>query len=252
MFLLPLAQARQAVTGEWRSFYHLRLLWKIVRLRCLACAGLALMYCAFALPLNILKTGPIFWPTGRPGLEQLTNVQAIKALDGYFFWCALVMLPAFVILRLVATRIYASAIITLVQTGQIVPAALAANEREILERLALLEPQPQPARHRFVRLLAWAGTRLGRIISGAALFFIWFGFVAQIYIAEFFNSHGGRGWLNQPLAQLPWFHYVPARLKNPAGEVIGAILVFLVMLLIAQVRRAFLNRPAPGAQQDLD
>jgi hypothetical protein len=239
MFALPLAQARQAVTGHWRSFYDVRLIWKIVRIRWLACAGLASLYCAFALPLNVLKTGPIFWASGKPMLEHLSDTQVLKSLDSYFFWCALVMLPAFVILRLVAMRIYASGILRLLQIGQIQASALADNEREVLERLTLLEAQPPPERHRFVRLLAWAGTRLGRTISGAALFFIWLGFVAQIYIAEFFNTHGGRGWLNQPLVQLPWFHYVPAHLKNPAGEVAGALLFLLVVTLVASVRRAF-------------
>ena len=237
MFYLPMAQARQAATGEWRSFYQLRLIWAIIRSRYLACVGLALLYCAFALPLNILKTGPIFWSTGKPAFEQLTNTQVLKALDGYFFWCALIMLPAYVILRLVAARIYASGILALLGTGAIEPSALAENERKILERLGLAAAKPGPVRHRFVRLIAWAGTRLGRIITGAMLFFIWFGFVAQIYIAEFFNNHGGRGWLNQPLVQLPWFHYVPARLKNPMGEVVGTILIFLVFLLIASVLR---------------
>src|SRR5262249_35650377 len=37
MFYVPLAQARQAATGEWRSFFQFRLLWSIVRARALAC-----------------------------------------------------------------------------------------------------------------------------------------------------------------------------------------------------------------------
>jgi len=105
--------------------------------------------------------------------------------------------------------------------------------------VALLEGRPRPQRHLCVRLIAWTGTRLGRLVSAGALVLIWFSFVAQIYIAEFLMNHRGIGWLNQPLVQLPWFHYLPAHLKNPAGEVFGALLVFLALLLIATTLRRF-------------
>jgi len=239
MFYVPLAQARQAATGDWRSFYQFRLVWRIVRLRWLSCVGLALLYSSFALPLNILKTAPMFWPKGKPTLETLPTAEALKHLDGYFFWCALVVLPAYVILRLLAARIYASGILSLVQTGNLEPASLAQNEREALERLELIEVRPQPQRHLFVRLIAWTGTRLGRLVSAGALVLIWFSFVAQIYIAEFLMNHRAIGWLNQPLVQLPWFRYLPAGLKNPAGEVFGALLVFLALLLMATTLRRF-------------
>src|SRR5262249_21154607 len=117
-----------------------------------------------------------------------------------------------------------------------------------LERLGLLQSKAVPERSRLVRLIAWTGTRVGRTVSGILLFFVWFSFVAQIYINEFFDYHGAMGWLNQPLVQLPWFHYVPARLKNPGGEILFAIFLFLLFWLIASVSRAFSGRPgdSPG------
>jgi hypothetical protein len=58
---------------------------------------------------------------------------------------------------------------------------------------------------------------MGRATTGVALFLVWFSFAAQIYISEFFlKSPMGRGWLNQPLVQLPWFNYIPAQLKQDA------------------------------------
>jgi succinate dehydrogenase hydrophobic anchor subunit len=89
-----------------------------------------------------------------------------------------------------------------------------------------------------VRLAAWTGTRVGRAVSGIALAFIWFGFVAQIYISEFLNYHGALGWLNQPLVQLPWFHYLPTRLKNPFEELFLSILAVLLIVLAARIIRA--------------
>lgn len=235
MFYVPLAQARQAVTGDWRAFFEFRLVWNLARLRWVSCVGLALLYSLLALPLNILKTSPMFWMQKHPELVYVSDALLLKMLNDYFFWCALLMLPAYVLLRVLAARVYASAIMASVQSGNIQPAALAVYERETLDRLGLLETRPSRERHVFVRFLAWTGTRVGRVLGGAALFFTWFGFVAQIYIAEFFNYHGGLGWLNQPLVQLPWFHYLPSRLKTPLGEVFFVLLAWFVALLIWSV-----------------
>ena len=232
MFYVPLAQARQASTGQWRCFFQYRLIWTIVRQRWLACVGLAFLFSIFALPLNILKTIPIFLPQMNPGLASLSGPQLIKHLNDYYFWCALALLPAYVGLRLVAGRIYASGILVLVQTGKVDPLALAENERATLDRLGLLEKRPQRERHALVRFVAWTGTRVGRIVGGAALALLWFTFAAQIYVTQFLNYHGALGWLNQPLIQLPWFHYLPAHLKNPLEEVFSALFVVIVALAI--------------------
>jgi len=157
----------------------------------------------------------------------------------YFFRCGLVLLPAYVALRVLAGRIYASGILSLVQTGKVQPSTLTERERAVLERLDLLTVRPQPERHYLVRFLAWTGTRLGRTVGRVALAVIWFGFVAQIYISEFLNYHGALGWLNQPLVQMPWFHYLPVRMKNPFNEVFAGLAIALLALLIRRAFRAF-------------
>ncbi len=242
MFYVPLAQARQAVTGEWRSFYEFRLVWNIARLRWLSCVGLAMLYVVFAIPLTVMKTGPMFGFQSHPELSAVTDMQLLKYLNDYFFRCALIVLPAYVALRLIAARIYASGILSLVQMGNIPSSLLAQNERDILERLDLLTVRQQPERHYLVRFIAWTGTRLGRTVGGFALALIWFGFVAQIYIGEFLNYHGARGWLNQPLVQLPWFHYLPARMKNPFEEAFAGLVIAVLALLIRRGYRAFQAR----------
>ena len=237
MFYVPLAQARQGVTGEWRSFYRFRLIWQIVRLRWLSCVLLAVLYFVLAIPLTVLKTSPMFWMQNHPEMASAPDAQLIKSLNGFFFWCGLVLFPGYVALRVYAARIYASGILYLVQTGKVPSSMLEESERCILQRLDLLTVRAQPERHFLVRFITWTGTRLGRIVGGVALTLIWFGFVAQIYIAEFFNYHGAFAWLNQPLVQLPWFHYLPARLKNPFEEIFtGALAVFLILLVSGTVR----------------
>jgi len=230
------------VTGEWRSFFQFRLVWKIVRVRWISNVALALLYSLLALPLNVLKTSPAFQPQNNGALANLTDIQVLKHLDSYFFFCAIVMLPAYVILRLLAARIYASGILALLQTAKIQPAELAPLEFETMQRLNLLEARPNQARHFFIRFITWTGTRVGRMASTFALGLIWFTFVAQIYVTEFLQYHRGLGWMNQPLVQLPWFHYVPARLKSPWSGIAFAVLVWLLASAMARATQAFRSR----------
>lgn len=209
MFYVPLAQARQAVSGEWRSFYSFRVVWTILRERWLSCVGLAGLYSALSLPLTVLKTVPMFLPQKYPFLEGLSEPEALKYLNAYFFWCALAVFPSYALLRVLAARIYASGLLASVRSGRLSPNSLSACERSFLERLDLLRVRPQPARHPFVRGMQWTGTHLGSLTARVVIVGIWFSLVAQIYISEFLSYHGAWGWLNQPLVQLPWFHYLP-------------------------------------------
>jgi hypothetical protein len=239
MFYVPLAQARQAVTGEWRSFYQFRLIWKLARNRWMHCVVLAVLYALLSIPLSALKTSPMFWKHTSPDLGLLTSAQIIASLKGYFFWCSLVMLPAFAIIHLAAARMYASGLLSLVQNGKVAESELAGSERAVLNRLGLLAIRRQPERHVFVKFIAWTGTRLGRAVGAVILVLVWFSFVAQIYISQFLNYHSGVGWMNQPLVQLPWFEYMPSSVRNPAGGIFSALLVLLVAFLIRSVIHGF-------------
>src|SRR5262249_9974520 len=152
------AQARQAVSGNWRGFYQFRIVWSIVRLRWVACTGLALLYAMLAIPLNVLKTFPMFFLHNHPEMADLSDAGLLNVLNGYFFWCGLPMFIGFVLLRFVAARIYASGLVSLVQAGRLSATALSTFEHEALAGLGLLEPKPGPVRSRFVRFVAWTGT----------------------------------------------------------------------------------------------
>lgn len=242
MFYVPLAQARQAVTGHWRGFFDFRFIWQLARANRLACVGLAVLYCALAAPLNILKATPTFWPQMNPALADLTPARALAALNHYYFWCALWMFPAYVALRLVAARVYARAILRGVQAGEILVPQLHPFERDVLGGLGLLELRSKPQRSRFIRFVTWSTTRVGRIVAATVMVFLMFAFVAENYISEFVCYHGARGWLNQPLVQLPWFHYLPAGLKNPWDDLFVLVLFWLLALLAGSIGRAFWRR----------
>ena len=239
MLYVPLGQARQAVTGDWRAFFQFRLLRRIARENRFSCVALALVYCALAIPLNVLKSTPMFWPQMNVALADLSPAQAVHALDRYYFWCALWVIPAYVIGRLIAGRIYASGVLSGVNSGTISVDELSREERDTLLRLGLTELQPRSRRAAWLRFLAWSTTRVGRVVASLVLILLWFVFVAQIYISEFISYHGAVGWLNQPLVQLPWFHYVPASLKNPVEYVFALVFIGLVALLISSIRRTF-------------
>jgi hypothetical protein len=235
MFYVPLAQARQAVTGRWRTFYDFRLVWTLVRQRWLSSAGLALLYALFAIPLNVMKTAPAFWSQSFPESKVLTPAEITGALGYYYLWCGVLVLPLFILLRVLAAKIYAAGILHGVRQGRIVPARLAENERLALERLDLAHARPRPQSHLLLRAAAWAATRAGRVVSGFALVALWFAFVAQNFIVEFLNYHTALGFVNQPLVLAPWFKYVPASLSNPAGEFAGLALVVLLALLARSI-----------------
>lgn len=214
MFYVPMAQARQAVTGNWRSFYQFRLVWSLIRRRWLACLGLASLFSALSVPVMILKTIPGFLPQINPSLLDLSPTEALKFINSYFFWSTVLVFPAFVVVRLASAHLYASALLAAYQRGAVPEEALAEVEWDTLHRLDLLHVRITPVPSALIRALAWTGSKAARFAVGIALALVWFTFVAQIYISEFLTYHRARGWLNQPLVQLPWFNYAPQELRE--------------------------------------
>ena len=217
MFYVPLAQARQAVTGEWTSFYDFRLIGRLIVRRWPACLGLAVMYSLASVPVQVLRVLPEFFPQfaeqSPAYVATLPAATITDDLNSYFFWSAAYLFPAYVILRIVAARIYATGLLGAVEAGIILPVALAERERAVLGRLNLLQARPGPPRHRLIQLAAKGARRL--LAAGAllAMLLIWFSFGAQIYIAQFLHYLGAAAWLNQPLVQLPWIRFIPAALN---------------------------------------
>ena len=238
MFYVPMAQARQAVTGDWRSFYEFQLVWELIRRRWLACVGLAGLTVALSAPLMVLRVAPAFFAQGDPSWMGLTREQVTVALNGYYFWAALAVFPSFVLLRWLAALVYGSAILQAVQSGAVPAEALAESEWKTLHRLDLLHVKPAPARPFFLRFVAWAGTRAGRWTAGAATAFIWFLLVAQIYTGQFFN-YDHLAFLNQPMVQLPWFRFVPGAFWIEVGYSLASLGLIWLFRLALQRFRAF-------------
>jgi len=233
MFYVPLAQARQATTGQWRTFFDFRLVWIIARQQWVPCLGLAFLYLLLGFIVNALKTAPNFLVGhGFEVADQAAGADPKGFLEKYFYWSALVGLPAFVLVRWVAARIYAAGVLRALHEFALQPADLAPAEQAALGRLGLLSAPPLLPESRLKKLIKWFSTRLGRALGGIVMFLIWVGFVTQVYFAEFLMYHeAGRAWLNHPLVQLPWFQYLPSSLKNSGDELLGAAGLVLLCAL---------------------
>jgi len=240
MSYVPLAQARLAATGDWRCFFEFRTVWRIVRERWAGSLLLALAYLAAALPLTVLKTAVYFLPNHFPQMETWDGEQALRFLKAYFFWAAACFFPLFVLLRLLAGRLYAGGLLAALAQGTVRPHDLAPAELEALERLGLRGGRRRSPAGRFVRVLAWLGSRAGRALSGTALFLLWFLFVVKtVYLAEFLNFHPVLGWLNQELVQLPLLRYVPGRIESFwDAQLAPLVLIAIAWLACAALRSA--------------
>ncbi|MFN0067856.1 MAG: hypothetical protein ACKVYV_09500, partial [Limisphaerales bacterium] len=218
MMYVPLAQARQASTGDWRRFYDFRVVWKLIRRRWLATLGVAFAWALVSGLVLILKLTPML-AQYVPQLVDATPAAALKASQNFFGFAALFLFPAFVALRLIAARVYANGLRDAWRAGALGEDALGEAEWHALRRLGLLAPRPTPERVWFVRLAAWLATRAGQFTAAAIVFAGWFVLSFFVAVSEFINkTEHGRGWWNQPMIQLPWFDYTPGQLRSLARE----------------------------------
>ena len=216
MFYLPMAQARFAMTQDTRSFYDFRVNRRLIRTQWLASLGLVVGYGIAGLPL-MAADGLLGVIVGEKSaqdpnaLSELTAAEALGFLESYFFWWGFYVFAAFVALRCWAARIYARGVRRATQRGRVRVESLAAKERQAIEHFQMAS-QPPVVRGR-VRSF---GSNVTRIFLGAvAAMLLWLGFGFQTYVTQFLNyQHELRRWSNNPLVQIPWFHHIPAHLKD--------------------------------------
>lgn len=224
MLYVPMALSRQAVTGNWKSFYDFKVVWTLVQQRRLASLFLAGVFSLVSLPFAILKTVPLFRSMANFETESMTATELLAWLNSYFFWVSVAGFIAFVFVRHVAVRIYAGAVVSALKTETLSEGDLSELESRTLNALGLVPERGQFSRHRVVELVGKATRPPWRVTITIATLLVWFSFVAQIYVSEFLNYHPQRGFVNQPIIQMPWFRYVPSALEAEAkAEASGAV-----------------------------
>ena len=253
MFYAPMALARQASTGDWRRFYDFRLVRTLVKRAWLGHALLAAGYFVASVPVMVFIVGPSFFGQQLSGDAVVTPEQVREELMGYYFLCALWVMPAFVGLRMFTAALYARTLLKAVQSGALPPDSLTETEWRALHRLDLLAEAQPPRRSVWARIALWFGTRAGRLTGGFLTALLWFLVLAlPTYIGTFFNYRFAFSWLNQPLVLLPWFHHLPAHIESqwhPLG--VAALVLFGAWRLARLARwlqlRTREDRPATRA-----
>jgi hypothetical protein len=239
MLYVPMAQAHQATTGNWRAFYQWRIVWRVVRHRWLACLLLALAYSAVSLPVIVQRIRPMGFDAAKNLTSDTFVAMDPKRVEGelsvYFLGAGLIVLGGYILVRWLAARIYARGILRAVKAQGIPEFALSEMQHAALEKLGYFSSPPPLPRHPVLHALQRLTSLALRFAAGFAFAFVWFTFCAQIYIAQFLNYIPLVGWMNQPLVQLPWIKYVPAKIN---GELWSLFLVALITLVVLGVQSA--------------
>ena len=198
-----MAQARQAVSGSGRAFWDLRRVRQAAFASPLTSFLLALAYVTGGFIIMLSPVPLIIANANWEGLHTKSpgEIKGILNLY-YFFWCAAIIFPGFLALKIAGARIYARTIYRAYRAGHLTQSDLTPIESDWLSNL----PQAKLPRKTVRRSLIRVPARL-------AIFGLWIAFVFQIYIAQFLVYEGGTRWLRHPLIQLPWFRPIPAHLE---------------------------------------
>ena len=222
MLYLPMAQARQAVTGDWRSFYQFKLVWRLVQRRRIACLSLAGAFSLCSIPLTISRVIPVFVSQNNETLIAMNDLELLAWANRYFFWMSVFGFIVYTFLRILTARIYAGAILEAYQERALRADELSPFERHMLGGLQLVDQKELGHRPLALKIVGAAARPPWRAAMTMATLLIWFTFVAQLYVSEFLVYHPSRGFINQPLVHLPWFRYVPDALEESANEIMAA------------------------------
>lgn len=205
MLYVPLAHARQALTGRWRSFFDFKRNWKLAWRHPGVMLPVATVFVLASALVMFLRIVPYYAGTdpefAAMGVEQLRTW-----LDDYYFVAGAFVLPAYLLVWWGVAKAYSSAALS-EYIADPVECPLGETEKGILSQLTFA-PQPTASRYLLVRGTTWA---LGRSAGAAALVLTclaWFGVGTLVFVAQFFNYLPG-AWLNHPLVMLPWIKYIP-------------------------------------------
>lgn len=204
---MPLALVHQAVGEDWRGFYQVGVVVRLIRQRPWASLGLALLYGGLSLPLLVLTVAPTFLANIDPRLESLTAGEVVELLNLYYLGAGLLVFPLFLLPRLAAARIYAGAVVSAVRQRRVELEQLPGAARALLAALPV--DQARPRRPAVIRWTGAAASATAAIAVAVITVMAWSGLVSQIVIAQFIHYRGALGWLNHPMVQLPWLRYIP-------------------------------------------
>ncbi len=210
---VPLARVHMAVTGETRSFFEARLIWRLIRARLLSFTIFMAVLLLLTIPQEVFKALPHYlheiesWRTANPA--RLVELYS-EYLRTVAFWLFLSLL----VLHGLAARLYRSALIAALREGLIHPEDLTPRLREFLVRLDLI-PELVQRRGGLIRVLRWTWNWYYLRVLYAAVLLMALLFVAREYLSYFIVARPFAGFMNDPLVQFPCVDWVPLDLLQP-------------------------------------
>ena len=213
MLYLPIAQARHAFTHDGYSFFDWRFISAMVWRKPWQLFLLAMGYAIANIVLTFFKALPTFFTTMNPNLASISPLEALELLNQYYFYTGGIAFLLFLTLRTFAGNIYSSALREMWCQSILKAEAFNPEERQCFELLGVSygsQYQKPGLVKKILGIPLNIGYR-GGIITLTVLVWSFFNFLP--FVSEFANYYPVRGFLNQPLVQLPCFRYVPTHLE---------------------------------------
>lgn len=202
MYYVPMAQAHFAMTGEIRAFLDFRFVWKLVRARLFAYSALIALTGLAFVPLEIMIIYPHYLEQAEPGFYQLSAADYEIFLNQYYLFASVYLFGTLFVLRHLAARIYASAVLAVLRRGDILRSELHPKIAGWLDRLDV-DVTPILPGGVLEEVVKKGSGWMSRRILFTFIFVVWFLVISLVYVREFLNYHPYLGFLNQALIQVP-------------------------------------------------
>ena len=211
MTYVPIAQARQAITGSTRTFWSYRKVRDVIRARPVTCLALSGGYTFLGAIFMVAVITPAVIGN-NDSFEGKSTAEIVSFLNAYYFlWAAFFIVPGFVLLKLIAGRIYASASYDAIVTSRWQKDEVTDRERQIFEHAQVAEKPP--ALPGLMQTSLAAFSLIGRLFLRATTFLLLLLLALELYVAQFFTFEPATNWLRQPMVQLPWYRSIPKHLE---------------------------------------
>lgn len=203
MTYVPMAWAHAAAAGDPRAFFDFGLIRRVCRSRPAIMALYALIFSLAQLPVSVMKVLPLAFTGINPALEEAGPEEVQRILTIYHLACAAVVFSAYLMVHLLAARIYATSLTRLLARDPSLVTRLHPAIARSLDALELLPAAPPRRKHPLVAVVLGTGRWGTDLVFRVATFLLWFTVVAQLFVTEFLIYHPFVGWMNQPLVHLP-------------------------------------------------
>ena len=210
MLYVPLAHARQAVSGKWQRFFDLRVNLRLARRHPGLMLPAAILFVVASEVVMLLRIAP-YYLGSEPEFAVMSIEQLRQWLENYYFVAGMILLPAYVLVWLSVAKAYARAVIR-EYVANPTDCPLELGEQQALAKLGYRAVEESGVANPLVHSASWTFGRLASTASFGLICLAWFGVAAQVFVAQFFNYLPGASWLNHPLVLLPWIKTIPAGL----------------------------------------